>query len=136
MKNNVRVEYSKFYADDIGKNIPNIFTDPDICCIHVNSYWTANVVDAFFSLDEEVNFTCVSGDARIIIANQDNKGKYFFKQYYVSSMDGKIIVLDSNTLFGVQSLTDNCVLISGSESVPNIVRRESNKIFKWASKRS
>ena len=99
MKNKARIEYAKFYADDIGKNIPNIFDNPDISCINANSYWTSNMVDAFVALDEPVNFACQSGDIRIIIATQES-GKYSFKQYYVSGMDGKIITVDDNILFG------------------------------------
>jgi len=133
MTNNVKVEYVKFYADDIGKNISNIFNDPDIGCINVHSYWGVDIIDAFFALSEEVSFTCVSGDIRIIISSE--AAPYKFKQYYLSGMDGKIVSIKEGTLFGVQSLTNNCVLIGGSEREPNITNRVSNGIFKWTSKR-
>ena len=133
MKNNVSVHYEKFYTDDVGKHMGNIFGDSKI---NVKNMWL-NAIDAFYQYDFINNFTCLKGDIRIVIANDEGNNNYKFNQYFLSGLDGKFITIQPNTWFGIHNL-GNCeavIINSNTAHVNSDERRLSNRIFNWHSKR-
>lgn len=133
MKNNVKIYYEKFYTDDIGKHMGNLFGQTNVS---VKNMWEG-AIDAFYQYDFINYFTCVSGDIRIVVANDEGNNNYKFNQYFLSGLDGKIVVIPENTWFGIHNLgSTNGIIVNYNECRKDSEeRRLSNKIFNWHSKR-
>jgi len=133
-QSDVSVLYTKFYVDDTGKHISNIFSDV-INQVNVKNLWEG-VVDAFYNFECVNYFACLHGDLRIVIATDQGNSNYKFNQYFISGLDGKIIKIQPQIWFGIHNLNSgNSVLINGFTGNGNNFERMSSKIFNWHSKR-
>jgi len=133
MKNNVTVQYEKFYTDDVGKHLGNIFGKTNI---NIKSMWE-DVIDGFFQYDFTNNFACLHGDVRIVVANEEENNTFKFNQYFISSLDGKIIIIKPDTWFAIHNLGfGSSIIINYNDSNRDSTEKKmSNKIFNWYSKR-
>lgn len=130
----ITVFYEKFYTDDIGKHIPNLFSKNNYDEISLKSFW-GNAIDGFYKYNCLFMITAIEGDFRIVIP-YENGNDYKFKQFFISGMDGKIIKIPKNIWFGINNLnsTQGAILIS------NIGDTETHEtldidIFDWYKKR-
>lgn len=135
MKNNITVTYDKYYVDDTGKNIPEVFAGIKLKEISLKSFWEGTI-DAFYRADSPFYFTCIHGDIRIIRANDTGNNNFKFNQYYISGLDGKIIRIPENTWFGLHNLSwGNGIIMYGPTVEHDGLEKMSSKIFNWHSKR-
>lgn len=130
----VTVFYEKFYADDTGKHIPDLFGKNNFDSICVKSYW-GNTVDAFYKYSCLFMFTAIEGDFRIVTA-YDNQGSYKFNQFFMSGLDGKVIKIPKNTWFGINNLKSKSgsVVMARMGSAAKFDTMDTD-IFDWYSKR-
>ena len=98
----ITVFYEKFYTDDTGKHIPDLFSKNNYDNICVKSYW-GHTVDAFYKYNCLYMFTAVEGDFRIVIPTETDDG-YKFSQYFISGLDGKVLKIPKGTWFGINNL--------------------------------
>jgi len=132
-KEQVVVQYEKYYTDDIGRKINKLFSF-DQQTLSVESLWV-NAIDAFYRYTSPVHFTCITGDFRIVVAHDQGNSNFKFTQYFLTGMDGKIISIQPNMLFGLHNLSSD---ISTYIKVTNnnaSFERSSSKIFNWYAKR-
>lgn len=133
MNKDVNISYEKSYTDDLGKHIPNIFNDKHIT---IKTYWE-RAIDAFYSFNCYNYFTCLTGDVRIVTASDEGNENWRFSQYYLSGMDGKIIKVKTETVFGIHNIGNSkATLMSATDTDLVQFDRLSAKIFNWRSKRS
>ena len=133
MKNNVTVQYEKFYTDDVGKHMGNVFGKSEV---NVKNMWE-DAIDAFYQYDFTNHFACLYGDVRIVIANDEGNNNYKFNQYFLSGLDGKFVIIQPRTWFGIHNLgCGNCVIINHNDAkIDSDEKRLTNKIFNWHAKR-
>ena len=130
----VTVFYEKFYTDDTGKHIPNLFAKNNYDDMCVKSYW-GNSVDGFFKYDCLHMFTAISGDLRIVTAYKDGDD-YRFNQFFISGLDGKVIKVPRNTWFGINNLTSSTgSLVIAKTGNTSKYETMDTDIFDWYSKR-
>jgi len=133
--NPISVTYEKYYMDDLGTNIPEIFSSKTINSVSINKYWS-NTIDAFMRSDCTHYLVCLYGALRIVVPHEQSDKTYKFSQYFISGIDGKIIHINPNIWFGIHNLNnDNSILLNGKDKIPNY-ETMSHKIFNWSSKRS
>ena len=130
----ITVFWEKIYTDDTGKHIPDLFSKNSFDNISIKSYW-GNTIDAFYKYDCLFMITAIEGDFRIVIAH-DCQTEYKFTQYFISGLDGKIIKIPRNTIFGINNLNSS----TGSIIMANIGSPDNAEIikpdmFNWYSKR-
>ena len=130
----ITVFYEKFYTDDTGKHIPDLFSKNNYDSICIKSYW-GNTVDAFFQYNCLFMFTAIEGDFRIVTAYEAGNG-YKFNQFFISGLDGKVIKIPKNTLFGINNLSSNTSSLvmarMGEADKFNVIKPD---IFNWHSKK-
>jgi hypothetical protein len=130
----ITVFYEKFYTDDTGKHIPDLFSKNKYDNICVKSYW-GNTIDAFYRYGCLFMFTAITGDFRIVIANEDDEG-YTFNQYFISGLDGKVIKIPKNVWFGINNInSDTGSLVMGRIGSLDKFDTMEDSIFEWHSKR-
>jgi len=132
-KNNVTVQYEKFYTDDVGKHMGNVFGNTGV---NIKNMWEG-AIDGFYQYSFTNQFTCLHGDIRIVIANDEGNNNYKFNQYFLSGLDGKIVTINPHTWFGIHNLGCGIAVIINNNNAKreSEEKRLSNKIFNWYSKR-
>ena len=133
-ENKISVFYEKFYTDDTGKHIPDLFGKNNYDSICIKSYW-GNTVDAFFRYTCLYMFTAVEGDFRIVTAYEHEDG-YKYNQFFMSGLDGKVIKIPKNTWFGINNLKSSpgSVVMARMGSAAKFDVMDQS-IFDWYSKR-
>ena len=134
----VNITYDKFYTDDTGKHIPQVFSAINQSLISIKSFWGGSI-DAFYKHDNPCCFTCLTGDLRIVTATEQlEEDKYKFSQYFISGLDGKVINLPAQKWFGIHNLSNNISIAMFSCACDNgdMWDKLSHKIFNWNSKKS
>ena len=130
----VTVFYEKFFSDDTGKHIPDLFGKNNFDSICVKSYW-GNTIDAFFKYSCLFMFTAIQGDFRLVIP-YEHENSYKFSQFFISGLDGKVIKIPKGTWFGINNLnsTVGSLLMArmGSAAKFDVLKDE---VFDWYSKR-
>jgi len=127
----ISVFYEKFYIDSISKHIPNLFETNDVENICIKRYWIDSI-DAFYSYNCITYFTCLHGDVRLIFPYLVND-VYKYKQYFISEMDGKVLKLPYNTLFGINNISNSQSIIMEATSKKDItIKTENSDIFDWS----
>jgi len=127
------VTYEKFYTDDVGKHIENVFGHSNVV---VKTLW-GGAVDAFFKYNFTNKVICLHGDIRIVLAKDEGNSHYKFNQYFLSGIDGKVINIPSGTWFGIHNLTCNKAIMLINHKLPGQTDEQhlSPKIFNWHLKR-
>jgi len=139
LKNEININYTKFYTDDISIHNPALFTCRDNEIITLNKYWE-NAIDGFYRFSKiEHLVTCVAGNVRIIIAYDLGNSNYKFSQYFLSEMDGKQIYIPINIWFCIHNINNSSstILAKQVKLFPEFEKPEqlSYKIFNWNAKR-
>jgi len=130
----ITVFYEKFFIDDTGKHIPDLFSKNNVDNICIKSYW-GNTIDAFFRYSCLFMFTSVVGDFRIVTAYEHQDG-YKFNQFFMSGLDGKVIKIPKDTWFGVNNMKSSTgSLIMGKIGSSIKFDTMNPSIFDWYSKR-
>lgn len=130
----VSIFYEKFYMDDVGKNIPNLFVKNNYDGVSIKSYW-GNAIDAFFKYDSLFMITSVHGDFRIVTAYESGDD-YKFNQYFLSGVDGKVIKIPKGTWFGIHNLNSTTgAVIVARNGTPGKKQVLDLDIFDWHAKR-
>lgn len=130
----ITVFYEKFYTDDTGKHIPDLFGKNNYDSICIKSYW-GNTIDAFFKYNCLFMFTAITGDFRIVTA-YEHQNAYKFNQFFVSGLDGKVIKIPKHTWFGINNLkSDIGTLLMGRMGNASKFEMINDSIFDWHSKR-
>lgn len=129
----IGIFYERVFTDDTGKHIPELFSKNNFDTISIKTYW-GNTVDAFFKYNCLFMFTAVEGDFRIVTA-YENDNTYKFNQFFISGLDGKVIKVPKNILFGINNLnsTPGSIVIA---KIGNDLEFDNIKpsIFNWHSK--
>jgi len=126
----ITVFYEKFYIDTTSKHIPSLFSKNEIEHMCLKEYW-ADSIDAFQSNDCITYLICISGDIRVIFPYYIGNG-YKFSQYFISGLDGKVLKIPYNTMFGIHNMgTDKAVLLEAESKETFNTTRESRDIFNW-----
>jgi len=130
----IGIFYEKFYTDDTGRHIPDLFGKNNYDSICVKSYW-GNTVDAFFKYQCLHMFTAIQGDFRIVTAYESGDG-YKFNQFFLSGLDGKVVKIPKNTWFGINNLNSNTgiVVMSKTGNADNFNVMD-DEIFDWYARR-
>lgn len=130
----ISVFYEKFYTDDTGKHIPDLFSKNNYDNICLKSYW-GNTIDAFYKYSALYMLTAIQGDFRIVIPYEVGNS-YKFVQYFMSGLDGKVIKIPKNTWFGINNLQSDVGVVVMAH-IGNIENFEvlSDDHFDWHSKR-
>lgn len=136
MNNNVSIYYEKKHVDDVGSKIDDIFSKhiPDF--IGYRKIWS-DVIDGFKDCtNSDLMFTCTEGNMRIIVADKNaGSDRYSFNQYFLSELDGKVVMLAQGTRFAVQNI-DQCkssYLLGYSQCELRYIYTNKN-IFDWRRK--
>ncbi len=130
----ISVFYEKFYTDDTGKHIPDLFSKNNYDSMCVKSYW-GNTIDAFYKYSCLFMFTAIEGDFRIVVPYEDQYNDWKFSQYFISGLDGKVIKIPKNTWFGINNLgIDTGSLVMARMGSADNFDVMSDEIFDWHSK--
>lgn len=134
--NDIQISYDKFYTDDIGKHVPELFSKYHVENVSIKSYWVG-AIDAFISHDQTNFFSCMAGDIRIVVAYDQGNNNYKFTQYFLSGLDGKVVKIAAGLWYGIHNLSSNSsILICGYiPSQGEKIERLNKNIFNWHSKR-
>lgn len=135
-KNSVGISYEKVFTDTIGKHIIDIFKDLEYSQLDIYQFWP-NIYDAFFEYSCDNHILCLQGDIRVVIVNSKIENTYKFGQYFLSGLDGKVIQIQKNTIFGIHNIgSDKATILSITNSVDGDVKRHPASIFNWNLRRS
>lgn len=127
------IKYEKVYTDDSGKRMPDALSNyGDV--ITPKMLWV-NIVDGFFSHNNtDIAITALSGNIRIVVVSDESSPKFKFEQYFLSEMDGKVVVIPCGTKYAIQNVDEGkSIYIVGSEDIPN-VEYFNKSIFNWRKK--
>jgi len=130
----ITIFYEKFYTDDTGKHIPDLFGKNNFDSLAIKSYW-GNTVDAFYRYQCLYMFTAIEGDFRIVFPYEYNN-IYKFNQFFISGLDGKVVKVPSNTWFGINNLKSSTgsLLMARNGNAVNFDTLDADT-FDWYSKR-
>ena len=133
--NDVKITYDKIYIDDIGCHLPALLQNTTPKFIAIKSLFKG-AIDGFIKRNVGTYFSCLNGIVRIVVAYDQGNNDYKFKQYFMRGLDGKIIYINENIWFGIQSLNETDVILAYScESQTFNEERISYRLFNWHSKR-
>lgn len=127
------IKYEKVYTDDSGKKIPDATGNyGDV--ITPKMLWV-NVVDGFFSHNNtNVAITTLSGNIRIVVVSDESSPKFKFEEYFLSEMDGKVLVIPYDTKYAIQNIDEGkSVYIVSSPDLPEF-EYFNKSIFNWRKK--
>lgn len=128
----LKVTYAKVYADDCGKHTQDIFGDYAPEFISYKSLWNG-VIDGFYTCtNSDLMVMGASGNMRIIVATRTQQRDYTYEQYFISGLDGKILMIPSGTIYAIENI-DECKssFFIGSNVTSLDVKFTSKNIFDW-----
>jgi hypothetical protein len=132
----IDLTYEKIYTDDVGKHTLDVFNSYIPECVSYVRLW-GGAVDGFCKCkNSDIVLTSTEGSIRLVIATKESDNKYKFEEYYLSGLDGKIVKIPKNTLYGIQNMENNSSSYLLGSNVDKLdFDHISNKIFNWRKKR-
>jgi hypothetical protein len=129
----IQVKYEKIFTDDTGKKVIDIFGG-DATVITLKTLW-CNIVDGFFSHNNtSVSIMAITGNIRVVVVSDESGDRLKFEQFFLSSLDGKMITVPANVKYAIQNIDEGkSTHAIGSDDIPNM-DFANKSIFNWRKK--